>query len=304
MVFGDEKNTDILAAFLKTVLDIPEEDYEEIKICDPIFKVEVADDKMGILDVKVKTKSGKIIDVEMQVAHQGFMKERILYYISKMISEQLGKGEEYNKIQKVVSIIIAAEHKLVEKSENFRHKFLLTDKNTGIVLTDKIEVDTLEIMKIPEEAKDNKLVIWLDFMKAKTEEELNMLATQRQATTELLKAVEIVRDLNADEYTKKIAERREKFWRDYKSSITEAIMKGEARGETNKAREIAKSLLSEGLYINFVSKHSKLSIEEVKKIKEEREIALKSLSEGLEPSLISKLANLSIEEIETLKSEM
>ncbi|MDR1627458.1 MAG: Rpn family recombination-promoting nuclease/putative transposase, partial [Oscillospiraceae bacterium] len=90
MVFGDEKNIDILSAFLKTVLDIPEEDYEEIKICDPIFKTEIKDDKIGILDVKVKTKSGKIIDVEMQVAHQGFMEERVLYYISKMISEQLG----------------------------------------------------------------------------------------------------------------------------------------------------------------------------------------------------------------------
>jgi predicted transposase/invertase (TIGR01784 family) len=68
-VFGDERNTDILAAFLKTVLDIPAEDYEEIKICDPIFKMEGEDDKIGILDLKVRTKSGKIIDVEMQVAH-------------------------------------------------------------------------------------------------------------------------------------------------------------------------------------------------------------------------------------------
>jgi predicted transposase YdaD len=115
-------------------------------------------------------------------------------------------------------------------------------------------------------------------MKAKTEEELNMLATYSQANTELLKAVEIVRDLNADEFTRKRAEIREKYWRDYKSSIKEAEIRGEARGE---ARGI-----------------------ERQKGKEKREIAIKSLSEGLEPSLISKLTNLSIEEIKSFKSEM
>jgi hypothetical protein len=84
--------------------------------------------------------------------------------------------------------------------------------------------------------------------------------------------VEIVRDLNADEFTRKRAEIREKYWRDYKSSIKEAEIRGEARGEAKLAkrdREIAKSLLGDGLDINFVSKHSKLSVEEVKKIKEE-----------------------------------
>ncbi|MDR2610786.1 MAG: Rpn family recombination-promoting nuclease/putative transposase, partial [Clostridiales Family XIII bacterium] len=31
-LFGDEKDKDILAAFLKTVLDVPADDYDEIEI--------------------------------------------------------------------------------------------------------------------------------------------------------------------------------------------------------------------------------------------------------------------------------
>ena len=35
LIFGDQRNTDILASFLKSVLDIPEEEYERVTIVDP-----------------------------------------------------------------------------------------------------------------------------------------------------------------------------------------------------------------------------------------------------------------------------
>ena len=35
LIFGDQRNTDILASFLKSVLDIPEEEYEQITVVDP-----------------------------------------------------------------------------------------------------------------------------------------------------------------------------------------------------------------------------------------------------------------------------
>jgi predicted transposase/invertase (TIGR01784 family) len=144
---------DILAGFLKTILDIPETDYEEIYIEDSLLKIESIGDKYGILDIKIKTKSGSIIDVEMQVAHDKFMKERVIYYISRMIAEQMGESVKYSKIQKVVSIIIAAEHNLIKGSKNFHHRFFLKDEESGIIFTNKLEIDTLEIKKLP---KDNE----------------------------------------------------------------------------------------------------------------------------------------------------
>lgn len=35
MIFGDEKNVDILTAFLKSVLNISIDEYQELKIVDP-----------------------------------------------------------------------------------------------------------------------------------------------------------------------------------------------------------------------------------------------------------------------------
>ena len=60
LIFGDQRNIDILTGFLKSVLDLPEDEYNRISIVDPHVKKESIDDKFGVLDVKVHTKSGRI----------------------------------------------------------------------------------------------------------------------------------------------------------------------------------------------------------------------------------------------------
>ena len=72
LIFGDQRNVDVLEAFLKSVLDIPDAEYDRLTIVDPHVKKESEDDKFGILDVKVHTVSGSIIHVEIQLplSHQ------------------------------------------------------------------------------------------------------------------------------------------------------------------------------------------------------------------------------------------
>jgi predicted transposase/invertase (TIGR01784 family) len=65
MIFGDSRDIGILTDFLQAALDLPAEDYEEVTLVDPHLARESPDDKMGVLDVKVKTRSGKLIDVEI-----------------------------------------------------------------------------------------------------------------------------------------------------------------------------------------------------------------------------------------------
>jgi predicted transposase/invertase (TIGR01784 family) len=57
-LFGDARDTSLLTEFLKSTLDLPAEDYQEVRIVDPHLKGERPEDKEGILDVKVKTPSG------------------------------------------------------------------------------------------------------------------------------------------------------------------------------------------------------------------------------------------------------
>ena len=69
LIFGDEKNKDLLIAFLSAVLGVPAEDFEGIEIINTELLREFAEDKKGILDVRVKTKQGKQIDIEIVKRH-------------------------------------------------------------------------------------------------------------------------------------------------------------------------------------------------------------------------------------------
>ena len=80
LIFGDQRNVDILAEFLKSVLDIPDSEYDRITVVDPHVKKESHDDKYGILDVKVHTKNGNVIHVEIQVWPMPEMKHRSVYF--------------------------------------------------------------------------------------------------------------------------------------------------------------------------------------------------------------------------------
>jgi hypothetical protein len=55
LIFGDQRNVDILAEFLMSILDIPKEEYDKLTIVDPHIKKESKDEKYGIVDVKTNS---------------------------------------------------------------------------------------------------------------------------------------------------------------------------------------------------------------------------------------------------------
>jgi hypothetical protein len=57
----------LLVSFLQSALDLPPEDYADVQIVDPHLLGERPEDKLGILDVKVTTGQGNIIDIEIQL---------------------------------------------------------------------------------------------------------------------------------------------------------------------------------------------------------------------------------------------
>ena len=48
----------------------------------------------------------KIINIEIQVDVKPAMRERIVFYNVRMMTEQLGSGDDYNLIKKTISIVI------------------------------------------------------------------------------------------------------------------------------------------------------------------------------------------------------
>jgi predicted transposase/invertase (TIGR01784 family) len=169
LLFGDQRNIAILSGFLKAVLDLPSSEYSRLTIVNPFLKRMFKRDKLGIVDVRLTTKSGRVIHIELQVNKLSNMRSRILYYLSKLVSEQLKWGENYNKIHQVISIVVC-DHELMEEEESYINKYELRNKKTGKLFTDLLEVIILELPKLPEKTDGQSAWPWLKFLKGKTNE--------------------------------------------------------------------------------------------------------------------------------------
>jgi predicted transposase/invertase (TIGR01784 family) len=127
LFFADERNEEFLVNFLKAVLHLPEDDYNEIEIADLYLLPEYVDDKLAIIDVKLHTKSKKVVHIEIQLEVTPEMRQRIIFYDAKLITEQIGSGGRYKEIQKVISIIITKDN-IVAASPRYHHRFTFYDR--------------------------------------------------------------------------------------------------------------------------------------------------------------------------------
>ncbi|MCL2391712.1 MAG: Rpn family recombination-promoting nuclease/putative transposase [Oscillospiraceae bacterium] len=240
LLFGDERSVEFLTDFLKSVLRIPEDDYGEVIIVNPFLLQDYDGDKLGILDVKIKTKSKKIIDIEIQVKPTSSMKERVVFYSSKMVTEQVGSGGKYQQIKKVISIIIT-DYILIADSPKYHHRFTLYDRENNVEFTDIIEVNTLELNKLPEVADGTSLWEWMKFLNAESKEEFDMVAEKNPV---IKKAVVRLAELSQDERTRMLYESRQKLEWDIWSREREAAQ--------NTMLSVAKNLLSMNMAVENI----------------------------------------------------
>jgi predicted transposase/invertase (TIGR01784 family) len=255
---GSEGSKDLLTDFLLAVLNISPNELEDITIANPFLLQEYKGDKLGILDVKLKLKTGKIINIEVQVDPMPFMESRILFYVSKLITEQINESEQYEKIKRVISIIIT-DHPLIKQSDKYHHHFGLYDIESGVLLTDVLEIHTLEVPKARKLNECNEkadLLNWMKFFDAKTEEDLNVLA---QKSPVMKKASLRLMELSADEKARQIYEARLKEQRDRYAREQGAVM----IARQDERITIAKNLLTLNLPIENIVTATGLTYEEV-----------------------------------------
>ena len=255
MFFGDEKNTGLLREFLTVMLDLPEEEYDSVEIMDPHVRGEYPDEKFGVLDVQIRTKNGKKIDVEVQVSETPCMRERIAGYTGKMLGSQLSVGEGYEEIKKVISLVVL-DYVLIKDSERFHNKYMLYDIKTKSLFTDVLEIHTFELKKLPKNPepgdKNEKQFLWLSLVGAEKEEEIEMLATKSPV---MKKAVGVLKKLSADERARMLYESREKARFDEMARLHGARTEGKI--------EVAKQMLARGMDIALISELTGLSEDEI-----------------------------------------
>jgi predicted transposase/invertase (TIGR01784 family) len=257
LIFGDQRNIDILEDFLKSVLDLPADEYDHLTIVDPHLKREQKDEKMGILDVKVHTKSGMVIDVEIQVKPASEMRERVMVYAMMMLREQIKRGGKYENVQRVISIIIT-NFLMLDEEDDYLNSYAFLNKVSGKPFTRMVELLILELPKLPDK-KDRPVWPWLKFLKCEREEEFMELV---QKNPEVKRPVAEIMEMSDEVRASWIALDR---WR--WESRPRAIEKA-AREDGQKAEklEIARKMKADGLPAGQICRFTGLSPEEVQKL--------------------------------------
>ncbi len=283
-LFGEVGNEKITKGFLETILERKIEKIDLNK--NPILRREFKDDKLGVLDILAELEGKENCNIELQLIDQKNIVERILYYWSRLYSRQIRQGEEYEKLEKTIVILIT-NFKISNLEELEYHstwKIMETKAKKKIILTNKLEIDIIELPKIMgKENNNDKLLDWLYFLE---NPECERVTKKMEENENLKEAVNRLNTLSEDEYLQRIADLREKAIRDEKAIYGRGIEIGEEQGLKKGIEQGIKEGIKEG--------------KEQEARKQKEETARKMLEMGMDIETVTKVTGLK-EEDEIIK---
>ena len=265
-IFGEVGSENITKDFLEKIL---KRKIEKISLDkNPILRRELKDDKLGVLDIVTELDGKEKCNIEMQLIDKNNIIERMLYYWSKMYTKQIKAGGDYKKLEKTIVILIADFNikGLEEVEYHSTWKIIETNSVKKLILTDKFELDIIELSKIKgRENEKDQLLDWLIFLE---NPESERVARKMEENENLKEAVEKLDRISEDEKMQRIIELREKAIRDEHAIYDKGLDDGIEKGAKEEKIKIVKSMLKENMDIEIIIKITGLTKEEIEKLKE------------------------------------
>ena len=293
-LLGKNGNEDLLENLVNATLsDFNFEEVKDLEIIDPFNLSENIDLKESIIDVKAKTKNNQTVIIEFQLCGNKNFIDRIFYYISKNIVNELHEGEDYQEVQKIISINLL-DFNLDFGDEGKPHRcFKLIDTENQNISLDYIQMHLIEVQRFIdilenstiEELKKNKLLTWMKFF---TSNNLKSIENElKEANPIMTKAIEEYKRFTSDDklmraYAARDAflvgqkmmlsrEREEGIKEGIKEGIEKGIKKGKLEGLKEGQISMAKAMKNKNMDINLISEITGLSIKEVRKLRPDGE---------------------------------
>ena len=232
------------------------------------------DDKFNRVDIKALNSKGEIIIVEIQLTRELYYLERILFGVSKAITEHITLGSKYDSVKKVYSINIL----YFDLGKGADYLYHGKTSFVGVHTGDKLQVNTKEkdaiSMRTPENIFPEYYIIRVN--------EFNKVAT-----TPLEEWISYLKDGQIDEnttapglaearqklqYLKMTKEERQDFDRYIDAVMSQndvldtAKMEGRAEGRAEEKLENARNLKRLGVSTEIIMKATGLSAEEIEKL--------------------------------------
>ena len=205
------------------------------------------------------------MNIEMQMDNRGDMEKRNTFYAGKKVSEQLHSKMKYDNLKKVI-IISILNYNFINLPEYITKTIRVADKHRDYEINNNVEYYYIELPKFRNENPNMKVPInqWLAFIDMERGDLLEMAEKENEIIKE---ASDDYYVLSGDAELKRLEEYRLFALLEEQCALHRAKNEGKIEGKKEKQLEIAKELLKLGISIEDIQKATKLSIEEINKLK-------------------------------------
>lgn len=262
-VFGN--HPDLLRSLLNALLPLGEtEQIQKIEYLPTELVPNLYLHKNSIVDVLCEDVMGRKFCVEMQMEWSNAFKQRVLFNASKIYVAQAMRSDEYGKLKPVYSLNLVNDIFERDMPDCFIHNYrIVHEKDTDKVI-EGLHFTFVELPKFePRSISERRMaVLWLRFL-------TEIDASIREAPAELLNDPEIskaLEEVNVSAFSEEELRAYDKFWdnvRVEKTLLHDSFQNGMAKGERQKAMEIAKSLLDAGMTVEQTAQITGLAVDEV-----------------------------------------
>lgn len=209
-----QRNNLVLKGLICALLHMKEADISSVIITNPIRLGDSIDNKTFVLDINVILNQHHIINLEMQVVNLNNWQDRSLSYLARNF-DHLKKGEDYKLTHPVIQIGLL-DYTLFPEHPEFYSSYQFLNVKNHTLYSDKWRISVLDLSRIDlatEEDRQYQLGYWAALFKAKTWEELQMLAQDNHYFKE---ASETVYELTQEERIRQQCLAREDYNRTMK----------------------------------------------------------------------------------------
>lgn len=277
-VFG--RNTDDSKAALMEILNIILERKDDpiryIIIKNPIDTADRKSEKETVMDIKAETDSGEELDIEMQSGTLKIYPDRVLFYGGRLVNSSLQRSRDYDKMKK--NIVVSIVNGTLFKELGYCHSiFDVRERETGLLLSDRLEFHFLELGKVSDEkpveelTEMERLAAYLKYANVEDKKDYvqEILAGEEMTMTE-----SVYRKVTQDDIEYERMEARLKYQLQYNTDMSLARQEGLAQGRAEgleKGRaaatlELARTMKSNGRPISQIAVDTGLTVEEIESL--------------------------------------
>ena len=235
-LLGSPEHPAITLHFLNAVLGgCPK--ITDVEILNPIVEKEFESDKYSILDVRARNACGERFNIEIQRTRPAGLPERLAYYVSSQLIEQLGSGDSYTSLRPSIGICILNAI-LFPRIKEVLSDFRLLNAQSGQVFSDHLQIHLIELPKyrLPsdnEAAGDWRITDpieqWCYFFRS-AEETAEDELLRRLPDPVFAEATGVLEMISRDPDQRRLYEERLKFERDVKAKEEFARQQGLEQG--------------------------------------------------------------------------